>query len=112
MDTNDQPGRKGPVTARRVVGGVVVNGTNLFKTGSHGAGWAHLHCNLVDDDGSTLPHMALISLDNPGIAHRGDWDSMGQRATGSQTLTYTNVFVPDAGTTHPHITRRSRSARC
>lgn len=100
VGSNAQPGRKEPVTARRVKGGIVVNGTKLFNTGSHGTGYAHLHCNLENGDAPPLPHMALIPLDDPGITKHDDWDNMGQRATGSQGVTYTNVFVPD-GWHHP-----------
>ena len=90
-----QPGIKEPVTATIVDGGVVVNGTKQFNTQSEGPGWAHVHCVLILADGTKKPYAALVPLDAPGVIQHHDWDNMGQRATGSQTITYQNVFVPD-----------------
>jgi len=90
-----QPGIKEPVTATHVEGGVVINGTKQFNTQSEGRGWAHVHLVLVLTDGTKKPYAALVPLDAPGVIQHHDWDNMGQRATGSQTITYQNVFVPD-----------------
>lgn len=90
-----QPGIKEPVTASIVDGGVVINGVKQFNTQSEGPGWAHVHCVLILADGMKKPYAALVPLDASGVIHHHDWDNMGQRATGSQTLTYKNVFVPD-----------------
>jgi alkylation response protein AidB-like acyl-CoA dehydrogenase len=90
-----QPGIKEPVTATIVDGGVVINGVKQFNTQSEGPGWAHVHCVLLLADGTKKPYAALVSLDATGVVQHHDWDNMGQRATGSQTITYKNVFVPD-----------------
>jgi alkylation response protein AidB-like acyl-CoA dehydrogenase len=90
-----QPGIKEPVTATIVDGGIVINGTKQFNTQSEGPGWAHVACVLVLADGTKKPYAAQVPLDAPGVIQYHDWDNMGQRATGSQTITYKNVFVPD-----------------
>lgn len=90
-----QPGIKEPVTATIVDGGVVINGTKQFNTQSEGPGWASVACVLIQADGTKKPHMALVPLDADGVIQHHDWDNMGQRGTGSQTITYQNVFVPD-----------------
>jgi alkylation response protein AidB-like acyl-CoA dehydrogenase len=90
-----QPGIKEPVTAKPVDGGVVINGIKQFNTQSEGRGWAEVACVLVQADGTKKPYAALVPLDAPGVIQHHDWDNMGQRGTGSQTITYENVFVPD-----------------
>jgi alkylation response protein AidB-like acyl-CoA dehydrogenase len=90
-----QPGIKEPVTATIVEGGIVINGTKQFNTQSEGPGWAHVACVLTLADGAKKPYAAHVPLDAPGVMQHHDWDNMGQRATGSQTITYKDVFVPD-----------------
>lgn len=91
------PGVKERVTATRVDGGVVVNGTNQFNTQSEGPGWAHVNCVLNEANGTKTPYAALVRLDAPGVIKHHDWDNMGQRGTGSQTITYQDAFVADGG---------------
>ncbi|HEY1702320.1 MAG TPA: acyl-CoA dehydrogenase family protein [Trebonia sp.] len=90
-----QPGIKEPVTAQPADGGVVLNGVKQFNTQSEGHGWAQVHCVLIQADGTKLPYAALVPLDAPGVIQHHDWENMGQRGTGSQTITYQDVFVPD-----------------
>ncbi|HLG77785.1 MAG TPA: acyl-CoA dehydrogenase family protein [Ktedonobacteraceae bacterium] len=90
-----QPGIKEPVTATPVEGGIVINGVKQFNTQSEGRGWAEVACVLILEDGTKKPMAALVPLDAPGVIQHHDWDNMGQRGTGSQTITYKNVFVPD-----------------
>ncbi|GGN22689.1 acyl-CoA dehydrogenase family protein [Streptomyces fuscichromogenes] len=82
--------------AKRVEGGVVINGTKAFGTGVDGADYANVH---VVEEGfenyEVRPYEVLVDLRSEGITVKGDWDNMGQRATGSHTVVYDNVFVPD-----------------
>ncbi|MFI9389118.1 acyl-CoA dehydrogenase family protein [Kutzneria sp. NPDC052558] len=84
--------RTGPVTGRRVEGGIVVNGTKTFNTNSGGGGWASVGITLEGEEGGWR---ALTPLDQPGVTCRHDWDVMGQRGTHSQTIEYHDIFVPD-----------------
>jgi alkylation response protein AidB-like acyl-CoA dehydrogenase len=91
--SNSETGnRTGPVTGRRVTGGVVVNGTKTFNTNSGGGGWANVGINLEGEQGRWH---ALVPLDQPAVTCHHDWDVMGQRGTHSQTIDYRDVFVPD-----------------
>lgn len=90
--SNAETGTSGRVTARKVDGGIVLNGTKTFNTGSGGARYAHVTHVLEGEPGR---HAGLVRLDRPGVILHHDWDTMGQRATESQTITYQDVFVPD-----------------
>ncbi|MER7205755.1 acyl-CoA dehydrogenase family protein [Streptosporangium sp. NPDC020072] len=90
--SNSEAGAPGPVTARRVEGGLVVNGTKAFNTNSGGGGWASVGLTL---EGRRGRYNALLPLDQPGVTMKHDWDTMGQRGTHSQTIVYDEVFVPD-----------------
>ncbi|MDT8914933.1 acyl-CoA dehydrogenase family protein [Amycolatopsis sp. PS_44_ISF1] len=92
--SNAETGGTGPVTGRRVAGGLVVDGTKTFNTDSGGGG-RDLSCVSFTLDGETPRHRALVRLDDPALEARGDWDNMGQRGTCSQTIVYHDVFVPD-----------------
>ncbi len=94
-----ETGTQGHVTAHKVDGGIVINGTKSFNTGSNGARYANVLHILKGEDGL---HTALVRLDAPGVKLHHDWDNMGQRATMSQTITYQDVFVPDNW--HYHLT--------
>ncbi|GAA3120118.1 acyl-CoA dehydrogenase family protein [Streptosporangium carneum] len=90
--SNSEAGAPGPVTARRVEGGIVVNGTKAFNTNSGGGGWANVGLAL---EGRKGRYHALLPLDQAGVTMKHDWDVMGQRGTHSQTIVYDEVFVPD-----------------
>jgi alkylation response protein AidB-like acyl-CoA dehydrogenase len=85
-------GQAGPVTARKVEGGVVVSGTKSFNTNSGGRGLANVVCLM---EGVPGPYFAIVDLSAPGVELHNDWDNMGQRGTVSQTVTYNDVFVAD-----------------
>ena len=90
VSSNSEAGT-GPVTARRVDGGVVVDGTKSFNTNSGGDGYALVSVRFDD----LRRGQALVPLDAPGVRRLGDWDAIGQRATVSQSIAYDSVFVPD-----------------
>jgi alkylation response protein AidB-like acyl-CoA dehydrogenase len=98
--SNAETGASG-VVGRRVPGGIVVSGTKSFNTNSGGGGRdvACVGFPLLGPDGtreSATRHHALVRLDDPAVEPAHDWDNMGQRGTYSQTITYHDVFVPDA----------------
>ena len=97
--SNAETGTSGHVMARKVPGGIVVNGTKTFNTGSGGARYASVGLILEGLEGM---HHALVPLHASGVKQYHDWDNMGQRATVSQTITYEEVFVPDGW--HYHAT--------
>jgi alkylation response protein AidB-like acyl-CoA dehydrogenase len=80
------------VVSRKVDGGIIINGTKTFNTGSGRAHYAHVMHTLEGEQGL---YAGLVRMDAPGVTLHHDWDNMGQRATVSQTITYKDVFVPD-----------------
>lgn len=92
VGSHAETGTNGHVTAQKVDGGIVINGTKTFNTGSEGARYAHVLHRLEGEQGM---HSGLVRLDAPGVRLHHDWDNMGQRAATSQTITYRDVFVPD-----------------
>jgi alkylation response protein AidB-like acyl-CoA dehydrogenase len=92
VGSHAEAGIAGHVTSRKVDGGIVVNGTKSFNSGSGGARYAHVLHTLEGEQGL---HIALIPLIAPGVRLHHDWDNMGQRATVSQKITYQDTFVPD-----------------
>lgn len=98
--SNSEAGGTGPVTGRRVPGGITISGTKTFNTNSGGGGrdLALVRFALLgpdEDQATATVHQALVRLDDPGLRSAHDWDNMGQRGTDSQTITYQDVFVPD-----------------
>ncbi|MBV9825525.1 MAG: acyl-CoA dehydrogenase family protein [Alphaproteobacteria bacterium] len=80
-----------------VEGGVRINGRKYFATGCEGAryGWLPV---LLDGYPSTEEgglYNAVVRLDGEGVTLHHDWDNMGQRATGSGSISFENVFIPD-----------------
>lgn len=70
--------------------GWVINGTKMFVTMSPIA--THLAMNLRMRD-ETGDHIAttMMSIDTPGLIPQGDWDALGMRGSGSQSIKFDNV---------------------
>jgi alkylation response protein AidB-like acyl-CoA dehydrogenase len=84
-------------SCKPVAGGVAVEGTKYFATGCEGSRYGVAPVLMegrasVEEGGL---HWVLIRLDAEGVTLNHDWDNMGQRATGSSSITFNNVFVPD-----------------
>lgn len=86
----------GSGTAEKVEGGYKVSGRKFFSSGSPG-GYLILTTAVYDDTeaGPTVLHFAT-SLKGEGVTIVEDWDTMGMRATGSNSVVLEDVFVPDA----------------
>ncbi|WP_176706685.1 acyl-CoA dehydrogenase family protein [Paenibacillus hemerocallicola] len=84
-------------TLRKTDGGFILNGKKIFATGSPGAKWAFWRSVSDDAHGNQEERymMPVVLLSAPGVAVADDWDGMGQRGTGSGTVTADNVFVPE-----------------
>ena len=86
-----------PLTeATRVADGWRIDGTKLFVTLSPAA--THLGMNLrIRDGGQDQIATSLLPIDTPGIVPQDDWDALGMRGSGSQSVRFDNVRVPDYG---------------
>ncbi len=83
-------------SAEKVDGGYRVSAVKPFTSGSP-AGSAFVTSVTHDDpaDGPQVLHFAVTAR-SEGIVFLDDWQTMGMRATGSQTVRFDNVFVPDS----------------
>jgi len=81
--------------ARKTDGGYVINAVKPFASGSPCGDIAITSCACdCPDDGPSVLHFP-VSLKTEGVELLGDWEAMGMRATGSQTLRFNEVFVPE-----------------
>ena len=80
-------------TATRKGDQYIVSGTKIFATGSEGSDYAIVPAISDGVPGGGLAYF-LIPLDAEGVRQHHDWDNMGQRATGSGTITFEEVVVP------------------
>lgn len=73
-------------------GGLVVNGTKYYTTGSLYADWIDVGATGLEGEGTVLQ----VRRDHPGVNVVDDWDGFGQILTASGTTTFTDVAVdPD-----------------
>ena len=83
-----------PKPARRVDGGILVNGRWSWASGCTAA--AYLGVGIKVEDGSVesgLPRMAVIPRESATIVD--NWDVNGLRGTGSHDIEVANVVVPE-----------------
>jgi alkylation response protein AidB-like acyl-CoA dehydrogenase len=81
------------VTAASVDGGFRLSGVKLFNTGTAGATYTITPVRIRGREDKGVVYL-LVRMDAEGVKAHNDWDNMGQRATGSGTITFDNVFVP------------------
>lgn len=82
-------------TAERVEGGYLVSARKAFGSGAPAA---HLLiASAPYDDPAAGPQVLHFSVpfSAEGVRIASDWDTMGMRGTGSQTVCLERVFVPD-----------------
>ncbi len=81
------------VTADPVEGGYRLSGVKVFNTGTAGATYTITPVRIRGAEDKGVVYL-LVRMDADGVKPHHDWDNMGQRATGSGTITFDNVFVP------------------
>lgn len=92
-----------PATAAvPVEGGWEVSGTKIFCTGSPAATHLAISASYVDDAGLERIGYAMVAAGAPGVRMNDDWDALGMRTSGSQSITFERVFVPAGGLTGGH----------
>jgi acyl-CoA dehydrogenase len=78
-------------TARKVEGGYRISALKRFGSGSPAGDLALTSIPFEDQ----VFHIA-VPLKSEGVKIGTDWDTMGMRATGSHTIAFEDVFVPEA----------------
>jgi alkylation response protein AidB-like acyl-CoA dehydrogenase len=85
-----------PLTeATPVDGGYLVNGRKIFGTGSPAADLFFPSVRIANGGGGFLIATALITRDTPGLTVEDDWDALGMRASGSNSIVLKDCFVPE-----------------
>lgn len=81
--------------ARKVDGGYLIEeGFWGFCSGSLHANWGYFGMAIVDEDGK-LVDQALMTLPFEEVEIIDDWNTLGLRGTGSNSIKMKNVFIPD-----------------
>ena len=78
-------------------GGFRFIGRKIFGSGAP-AGDLLLTMGVYQDpeSGPTVKHFA-VNMHDPGVTVLEDWDTLGMRGTGSNTIQINDVFIPEAG---------------
>ena len=72
-----------------------IDGTKLFVTMSPVATHVAMNLRLRDGDGDHIG-TTLLPIDSPGILPQNDWDALGMRASGSQSIRFEGVQLPES----------------
>jgi alkylation response protein AidB-like acyl-CoA dehydrogenase len=83
------------VTGTPVEGGLLVTGGKRFCSGVPGADFV-LTMARVDEGGEPWTTTVMVPTSDPGTKVVPDWDALGMRGSGSNPVSFTDVFVPDA----------------
>jgi alkylation response protein AidB-like acyl-CoA dehydrogenase len=85
--------------AERTDGGYRVTAEKHFGSGCPAGDIAVTSAPYDDPEaGPSVLHFP-VPLDAAGVSIREDWDTLGMRATGSHTLVFKDVFIPEAAVT-------------
>jgi alkylation response protein AidB-like acyl-CoA dehydrogenase len=83
--------------ATRTERGWRIDGRKTFCTMSPAATDLYVAVSHVDDDGVERYAYAMVPADTPGVVVDDDWDAMGMRASGSNSVSFEGVELPEAG---------------
>ncbi|TIX90586.1 acyl-CoA dehydrogenase family protein [Rhizobium sp. P44RR-XXIV] len=78
-------------SGRRIDKGWLVNGKRPFSSGSHIADYIQISFETAKGDRLT----AAVPADRDGIVIEDDWDGIGQRQTGSGTVSFHDLQIED-----------------
>src|SRR3954454_13342141 len=83
--------------ATRTESGWRIDGRKLFCTMSPAATDLYVAVTYVDDEGTERYAYAMAPTDAPGVVVHDDWDALGMRASGSNSISLEGVTVPESG---------------
>lgn len=81
-------------TATRTASGWRIDGRKIFCTMSPAATLLFAAVSFTDEHGRERYGFAQIPAGAPGVVMHDDWDALGMRASGSQSLTFAGVELP------------------
>ena len=81
-------------TARRTDDGWRLDGRKIFATGSPAATLLYVSVSYTAADGEERYGFAHVPAGAPGVVLHDDWDALGMRASGSQSVSFEGVELP------------------
>jgi alkylation response protein AidB-like acyl-CoA dehydrogenase len=95
-ETGQDLTRPGTV-ATRTAAGWRIDGRKMFCTMSPGATHLYVSVRYADADGLERYAYAMVATDAPGVTVHDDWDALGMRASGSNSVSLDAVELPESG---------------
>ena len=83
--------------ASRTGPGWRIDGRKLFCTMSPAATDLYVAVSYADDEDVERYAYAIIPIDAPGVVLHDDWDALGMRASGSNSVSLEGVELPEPG---------------
>jgi alkylation response protein AidB-like acyl-CoA dehydrogenase len=83
--------------ATRTESGWRIDGRKLFCTMSPAATDLYVAVTYADGDGVERYAYATVPTDAPGVVVNDDWDALGMRASGSNSISLEGVELPESG---------------
>jgi len=80
--------------AAAIDNGWIVSGTKIFCTMSPAADRLYAAVTFLDRQGRESYGYATVPTDAHGVVIHDDWDALGMRASGSNSVTFENVRLP------------------
>ena len=74
-----------------------IDGRKVFCTMSPGATHLYASVRYTAADGIERYAYAMVPTDAPGVMVHDDWDALGMRASGSNSVSFDAVELPDSG---------------
>ena len=74
-----------------------IDGAKVFCTMSPGATHLYASVRYVDGGGVERYAYAMVPTDAPGVTVHDDWDALGMRASGSNSVSFEGVQLPESG---------------
>jgi alkylation response protein AidB-like acyl-CoA dehydrogenase len=84
-------------TATRTTTGWRVDGRKSFCTMSPAATHVYVAVTAADGDGGDRYAYATVPIEAAGVVVHDDWDALGMRASGSNSITFDGVELPGSG---------------
>src|ERR671923_700021 len=83
-------------TATRTESGWRIDGRKLFCTMSPAATDLYVAVTYADGEGTERYAYAMVPTDAPGVVVHDDWDALGMRASGSNSISLEGVELPES----------------
>jgi alkylation response protein AidB-like acyl-CoA dehydrogenase len=83
--------------ATRTEPGWRIDGRKLFCTMSPAATDLYVAVTYADGEGTERYAYAMVPTDAPGVVVHDDWDALGMRASGSNSVSLEGVELPESG---------------